>query len=185
MSGRAKIAVLCEDRQQASFVRRFLLNRGWDRRDIREPRDFGHGSGEQRVREEFPQALRAYRSKANHLRNGLIVVIDADTNSVSRRVHDFEMVCDQQGVPRLRKGERVLYVIPKRNIETWIAFLAGEDVDEEADRKRHKHGAPSECFPQVDKLDETCRTGRWDRKPLPSLEHCCKDFQTFWELVKP
>lgn len=79
MSRPARITILCEDRQQSCFVRRFPMNRGWTRHDIREEiSPQGRGSGEQSVRERFPVELRAYRIQANHQRTGLIVVIDAD-----------------------------------------------------------------------------------------------------------
>lgn len=183
MSGKAKISLLCEDLQQACFVRRFLLNRGWSRYDIRESRT-GIGSGEQRVRKEYPQMLKAYRSKANHLHNGLIVAIDADTNSVDDRIRSLDAACKAEDVPTRQNGERVMYVVSKRNIETWLAYLRGEPVDEETDRKRFKHHSESECYPQVDKLDEMCKKGRLEGDPPPSLAKCCEEFEKFWSLIK-
>ena len=184
MSKPARITILCEDLQQACFVRRFLLNRGWTRADIREPFRLGGGSGEQRVREEYPRMLRAYRSKANHLRNGLVVVIDADTKPVAGRIRAFDAACDEQGVPRRRQDERVLYVIPKRNIETWLAYLRGEQVDENRPDPYPKYKYESQCHAEVDKLDVMCKTGELDPVPPPSLQQCCEEFQAFWQLIQ-
>ncbi len=185
MSGPAKITILCEDLQQACFVRRFLLNRGWGRDDLREPpRRQGQGSGEQYVRERFPDELKAYRRKANHLRNGLVVVIDADTKSVADRIRDFETACKDKAVEPRQKNDKVLYVIPKRNIETWLAYLRGEKVDEDTEKKRLKHGNESDCHPDVDKLDAMCKKGELATAPPPSLERCCEEFKAFWHLIQ-
>ncbi len=76
MSG-VSIVLLCEDSQTNSFVRRFLRRRGFDHRDITTlPLPGGSGSGEQWVRERYPDQLRAIRGKQAAY---LIVVTDADT----------------------------------------------------------------------------------------------------------
>jgi len=186
MSRPARITVLCEDLQQACFVRRFLLNRGWTRHEIREnSAPQGRGSGEQYVREGFPDVLKAYRRKADS-RTGLIVVIDADTQEVADRVRAFNSACKGKGVEPRQKNEKVLYVIPKRNIETWLAYLRGETcgktVDEE--EKFPKHEYPSQCHPAADKLDAMCKAEKLDPVPPPSLERCCDEFKVFWRLVQ-
>lgn len=185
MSKPAKITILCEDRLQACFVRRFLMNRRWTPRDIRE--NFnppGRGSGEQYVRERFPDELKAYRSQASYKRTGLIVVIDADTQKVTDRVRAFDSACKGKGVEPRQKNEKVLYVIPRRNIETWLAYLRGEQVDEETDKKRLKHGHESQCHAEADKLDAMCKAEKLDPVPPPSLERCCVEFQAFWCLIQ-
>jgi len=59
-----RIVLLCEDEQIACFIRPFLKNRGWTAHDIREEiAPSGQGSGEQWVRERYPQELLATRQK--------------------------------------------------------------------------------------------------------------------------
>jgi hypothetical protein len=181
----ARITVLCEDLQQLCFIRRFLNRRGWKNHDINVPFiPSGGGSGEQYVREQFPGELEAYRSQASYKRTGLIVVIDADTQKVTDRVRAFDSACKGKGVEPRQKNEKVLYVIPKRNIETWLAYLRGETVDEETDKKRLKHVHESGCHAEADKLDTMCKAGKLDPVPPPSLERCCVEFQAFWCLIQ-
>ena len=187
MSRPAKITILCEDRQQSCFVRYFLMNRGWGPDDFREPRrKHGRGSGEQYVRERFAAELTAYRTKANHLRTGLIVVIDADTQRVADRARAFDSACKEKGVHPRQKNEKVLYVIPKRNIETWLAYLRGETRGETVDEEKKfpKLEFESHCHPAADKLDAMCKSGQLEDQPPPSLEQCCEEFQAFWRLIQ-
>jgi hypothetical protein len=159
------------------------MNRGWGPSDFREPRrKHGRGSGEQYVRERFPGELTAYRTKANHLRSGLVVVIDADKKTVEERVREFEAACKDKAVAPRQKKEKVLFVIPKRNIETWLAYLRGETVDEE--KKFPKHEYESRCHAEADKLDAMCKAGELDQVPPPSLEQCCEEFKAFWHLIQ-
>jgi len=184
MSKPARITILCEDPQQACFVRRFLMNRGWTRHELRENvAPAGSGSGEQWVREQFPQQMKAYRSQCHHLRSGLVAVIDADLREVQYRVRGFETACAKQGVTPKQPDERVLYVIPKRNIETWLAYLRGEPaVDEQTQYPRYEY--QSRCHPEVDRLDAMCKTGQLEGEPPASLQRCCQEFQAFWRLIR-
>ena len=183
MSRPARITILCEDLQHACFVRRFLMNRGWTRHDIREQiHSAGRGSAQQGVRDRFPTELRAYRSKCNYLRNGLIAVIDADVRDVRDRVRNFDTACDEQGVRRRQVDERVLLVIPKRNIETWLAYLRGESVNETDQYRRYEY--ESRCHGDVDQLDEMCKRGELTGSAPPSLQECCDDFERFWPLIQ-
>lgn len=179
----AKITILCEDLQQACFVRRFLMNRGWTRYDLYERiAPAGAGSGEQWVRERLPSELRAYRSKCNHLRNGLIAVVDADDRQVAGRIGQLDRACDEQGVRRRGTDERVLFAVPKRNIETWLAYLRGEAVDEKGSYQGYEY--ESRCHADVEALDQMCKRDKLDGSPPPSLKRCCKDFRAFWSLIK-
>ena len=64
MSRRVRIVVLCEDKQQEVFIRRFLIAMGWCKHRMRfEKAPAGRGAAEQFVRTRFPRELKAYRSK--------------------------------------------------------------------------------------------------------------------------
>jgi len=179
----ARVTILCEDLQQLCFVRRFLHRRGWKNHDINVPFiPSGRGSGEQYVRERFPAELEAHRSQASYKRTGLIVVIDADTRKVADRVHALNAACDEKAVKRRQKDERVLYVIPKRNIETWLAYLRGETFNEKAAFRKYEYD--SKCHADADKLDAMCKEGQLKGTPPHSLQLCCVDFQGFWSLIQ-
>jgi len=85
----------------------------------------GRGSAEQWVREKFADEIKAHRSRARFLNLGLVVIIDADLQSVADRKRQLntsnEMANRGQG-PRTEK-ERIAIFAPKRNVESRFAFL--------------------------------------------------------------
>lgn len=132
-----QVVVLCEDRTHYHFVRGYLAARGWDTRQVH-PRisPAGIGSAEQWVREKYSEELQAYRARASYQKRALILMVDADKKSLKDRITTLET----QGARRT--GERIAFFIPRRNIETWIAYLEGEAVDEDESKnyKAFKEG---------------------------------------------
>lgn len=133
-----RIIVLGEDHAHVSFVRRWLLSEGIRPRQIL-PRkvaaDATGDGGEKYVRQQFPAEVQYYRARANHQRVALIVVIDADLETVTRRQQQLDETLDLARQP----AERIALVVPRRNIETWLAVLLNpntEAVDEDTDFKR-------------------------------------------------
>ena len=119
-----QITLLCEDTQTDAFARRFLKHRNFRGRDIRTlALPDGRQSGEQWVRERYPDQLRAIRRRRGAY---LIVVTDADRGSTQDRRVQLEAECERKGVPGRQDADRVLMIIPRRNIETWLAYLGGE-----------------------------------------------------------
>ena len=171
-----EVIVLCEDLQQEDFIRRLLQKRGRQRYDFRPLiSPAGRGSGEQWVRERFPRELKAHRSQAGRRNTWLIVATDADTQRVDSRIESFAQACNDAGVPFRKENERVMFVVPKRNIETWFAYLRGENVNE-ADTYR-KYDFESDCRHDVERLDEMCRQQRLAPRPPLSLEYACIEFK--------
>ena len=171
-----EVVVLCEDRQQEVFIRRFLQRRcGFNLHDFR-PRisPSGRGSGEQWVREQFPRQLRAYRSQLGRRNTVLIVATDADTQEVSERLRSFELACQNENIPFRQANEQVIFVVPKRNIETWFAYLRGETVNE-ADPYR-KYTTENDCRQDVARLDKMCRQQRLEHGVPASLQQACGEF---------
>ena len=152
------VFILCEDLQTYTFIRRFLVAQGVNDRRFA-PVDFKarKGSGEQYVRERLPSELKTYRRKCHHQKNALIVAIDADTGEVAQRVRELEKECKQRGVDPRQSNDRVMYVIPKRNIETWLAYLSGQNVNEDDEYKRLDF--ERDCQGCVDRL-ERCASAR-------------------------
>ncbi len=173
MSG-AKIVLLCEDSQTNSFVRRFLKRRNFSNRDIQTlPLSAGQGSGEQRVRAQYPNQLKAIRAKRDAY---LIVVIDADTHTTSQRRDQLDDVCRQQNVPARTDEDSVILVIPKRNIETWFEYLNGSVVDEETRYPKLKR--ERDCAEPARELYEMRHRKQKLRKPAPpSLVETCKEYE--------
>lgn len=131
MSNRiATIVILAEDLRQANFARRWLIRRGHEGRSI--TTNFcppGSQSAEQYVRQRYPGELVEQRRRAAKHRSALVVLIDADTESVPR--HHQQLAEAMKREP----ADSVAFLVPKRNIETWLLFLCGEEVTEDLDYK--------------------------------------------------
>jgi hypothetical protein len=129
MIEKLRITVLAEDKRHQSFVLRYLRILGCSPHRIRrEPLPKGTGgAGELWVRERYAESVYELRRRSENV--ALIVVIDADTHEVSKRRVQLE---EQLRSPR-GPHERIVYFIPKRNIETWILCLDGEMVNEVED----------------------------------------------------
>ena len=131
MSG-VRITLLCEDSQTDAFVRRFLRRRNFRGRDIRTlPLPDGSRSGEQWVRERYPGELRAIRGCQGAF---LVVVTDADQYSTATRRAQLDAACEEKQIPQRDDCDPVLVIVPRRNIETWLAYLDGTEVDERSRR---------------------------------------------------
>ncbi|MBF0184965.1 MAG: hypothetical protein HQM06_11330 [Magnetococcales bacterium] len=163
--------LLCEDQQTERFIKQYLLQSGWNHRDIRTViRQHGKGAAEQWVRQSLPAELKAMRSKQNRV---LIVGTDADKMSVTSRIQTLIKECKVNNVAWIKPNERVLLIIPKRNIETWIAFLHGASVDEEKDYQHHEC---LNCKPEIAQLKRMCQTNQWPPAPPSSLLSACSEF---------
>jgi hypothetical protein len=131
----SQVVVLVEDERQQRFVRSYLKQLNYTSRDIRfEPLAGGRGSGEAWVRARYALNVKAYRARATRARTSLVVAIDADTEDVARRTRQLEDSLSAEGLSPRTIQERIIHLIPKRNIETWI--LNGNSVDEETDFRR-------------------------------------------------
>ncbi|HME09965.1 MAG TPA: hypothetical protein VKG25_23100 [Bryobacteraceae bacterium] len=90
------------------------------------------GCGEQWVRERYASAVGAYRHRAKRAETRLIVVIDADIHSLEYRRQQLAKTLSEE-----RQGdEKIVHLIPKRSIETWVLCLTGSRVDESTDYSR-------------------------------------------------
>jgi hypothetical protein len=176
-AGSVEVVVLCEGRQQEVFIRRFLQKRGRERSQFRAViSPAGRGSGEQWVREHFPQELKAHRSRRARRDNWLLVATDADTRTVQERLQGFVKVCQDADVPFREQNEKVVFVVPRRNIETWFAYLRGETVNESDTYPRHD--CENDCRDEVVRLDDMCRRQRLEPvPPPPSLATACDEFR--------
>ena len=169
-----KIVLLCEDKQTDVFVRRLLGQRNFSRRDIK-TRELaaGRGSGEHWVRKQFPRELKAIRGRREAF---LVVVIDADTGTTAARRCQLSEECRKCGIAGPGTDDRVVVVVPRRNIETWFRYLGGDEVDETT--RYPKLRRERECRPHADRLYEMCHEAQKLVKPAPpSIREACREYQ--------
>lgn len=110
-SNRVKIIVRCEDRQQRSFIYRFLVAKGINRHDINiENSPGGKGAATQWVLERYPIEVQALRS-GPPASEGLISIIDAD--NYRKRQHDDAL---KQAAQRSRMKNEKLPLLSQSEI---------------------------------------------------------------------
>ena len=184
MSRNVQIVLLCEDAQHESFGRRFLEKAGWTIRHIRVERaPKGRGAAEQFVRKRFPDELKAYRRRKHRVSVALIVMVDGDNRGVDQRVDELDTACRERNIACRNSGEHVLVFVPTWQIETWLAYLGGETVNEDKD-DYPRLPRPRECQPHVDSLAAMCRNGVL-REPAPSsLAIACTEYRR-WRAALP
>jgi len=186
-----EVVLLAEDEQLSYFARHFLQKYGYGPRDFT-PIIAPPGCASQFVRERLPNELKAMRDsrkrsesrkkskgKSTGRSRVLIVLTDCDNLSLKQRVATLSGECAANGVEWRKKGEPVLVITPKRNIETWFEYLRGKPVDEEAKKKFKEFDAESECRPQVDELHKMCDKGKLRDGAPASLVAACEE----WKLL--
>jgi hypothetical protein len=126
------VTVLAEDKCQQNFAYHYLTRLGVEGRRIRRTPLPLAGSAEQYVRQTYPTEVGEYRQRDHR---NLIVLIDADLESVDKRQRQLDDELQRSGRDRRTDDDRIAILVPRRNIETWIAALLGVPVDEEQDYK--------------------------------------------------
>ena len=174
-SGMPQVVVLCEDRAQYHFVRKYLRLRGITR-IVQRTSPLGRGAGEQWVRRKYAEEIRAYRSKASYLGIALAVMIDADLHRVNDRKRQLntspEMAeCVQD--PRTER-ERIAIFVPKRSVETWFAFLQGDPWDEQRSQRLRYHNANPSKYAEL--LSDQCQNPESTPSMPPSLQDACEEW---------
>lgn len=172
-----RAVVLCEDRSHWHFIRSYLIERGWNSRQVTSRiAPPGKDSAEKWVIDQYPRELQAYRAKYRE-NLVLIVMIDGDKFGLSARLDKLEQQrkADQPDIDPKAKGWRVGVFVPCRNLETWMAFLNGENVDETKDYKFGMKEAGRNKAAQI--LVSMCRSG-WpmDREVPASLLAACAEW---------
>lgn len=136
----------------------------------------GEGSAEQFVRECFPRELAEYRCRRNSVKITLVVVIDGDQWGLEKRRSQLKAACKEQKVEFVGPQDRVLIIVPTWRIETWIAYLDGENVDESKPDYRRLDRC-RDCQLHVEELAHMCRNKKL-RTPVPdSLTAACREYQ--------
>ena len=168
----AQVIVLCEDKQQQVFVRRFMKPRtNHPIRVISAPA--GGGAAEQFVREQYPQQLRALRAAA--VNAVLVVMIDGDRRYSTERIRQLDESCRLLDVTPRTAMDRVIILVPKRNIETWLAYLNGATVDETTSYPKLEK--PGQCKSHVRQLSDMCGRQELRAPAPPSLTAACVEYR--------
>jgi hypothetical protein len=119
MAKPSRVIILAEDRCHQRFAYRYLQRLKLHPHEIySEPLPSGRGCGEQWVRERYAKAVAEYRQRSTKAITALVVIIDADTGDVDRRIRQFHAGLDQQCLDRPSGTERIVHMIPCRNMET-------------------------------------------------------------------
>ena len=137
----SQTVLLCEDDLQEQLVRSYLKECGLNTAPpVFLPRNASravHGGNVTWVLREFPQELLACRRRhVAHASTLLIVVVDADNNTVMQRRNHLAQ--DSQ----MSNTDPVVVLIPKRHIETWIRAALGQTVNETDSYKRPEPTKP-------------------------------------------
>ena len=173
---RVQYVLVCEDRQHEAFGRRFLREMGLVTNPYKvrvERPSLGRGSAGRFVREVYVQELEAGRR--SHVDRTLILLTDGDNVGVRGRMQQLAAACSRAGVQVRTDEDGVAVFVPTWNIETWLAYLDGEEVEEEF-ANYPKLQRPRDCGAHVRGLAEMCR-GRALREPAPSsLVAACQEY---------
>lgn len=178
MTRRVELVLLCEDTQHEAFLRRFLTAMGWPMRRLRvEKAPAAGGSAEQFVRERFPIELDAYRRRRGQVGIALAVMQDGDAHGRAGRLGAFAEACKAAEIPARQADDRVAIFVPTWNIESWLAYFDGTNVDE-TKRDYPRLQRERDCGAHVDRLVAMCR-GQGLRQPAPdSLTAACDEYRT-------
>ena len=164
-----RISILCEDKQHAAFIRRFLRKRKWRIHTLSLPVS-GEGSAEKFVRDKYPKYLDAVRK-----RNGkLAVVIDGNTVGALERMRQLDTACVRENIDPRNPTDPAAVFIPTRNIETWLAYLDGKSVDETQSYPPLEE--EGECKRHVTALIKMCSANKLRPPAPPSLQAACEEY---------
>ena len=173
---RVHYVLVCEDRQHETFARRFLkearlVTDPYQLRVERSPS--GRGAADRFVQETYVTELEAGRR--THVATTLLVLTDGDAVGVNGRLRRLDEACKRQGVAPRLPSDSVAVFVPTWNIETWLAYLDDQIVDES--RKDYPRLAkPGDCQQHVRVLVSMCRREEL-RLPAPeSLQAACGEY---------
>jgi hypothetical protein len=113
------VVILAEDERHQKFARLYLKRLGFQPHAARLlSLPAGKRCGEQWVRERYVEAVKTYRVRAARAKSALMVIIDADLNTVKKRVEQLRLELAQTKLSARTVNEKIVHLIPKRNIET-------------------------------------------------------------------
>ncbi|MEQ9485016.1 hypothetical protein [Coleofasciculus sp. F4-SAH-05] len=183
-----EVVILCEDIAHERFIRQYLVCCGFEDRKIK---NFPNLKGRKIknnndfVIKHYAPLVKSYRSK-NFQNRAIVVMIDADTNSINDILRSLHIALDEQEGklnrdPRL-PNEKIAIFVPARNIETWFYYISiDRNCDEITDYKNspeiRKWDSIDLAKSSATKLSrEICPQGL-DSNALSSLHHACDELR--------
>src|SRR5437016_10776686 len=89
------------------------------------------GSAKQGVIQEFPRQLHACRQRSSRVRTQLVVLVDADEETVEQREQQLWESVSNAGYDERRADDPIVLLIPRWHVETWVRALLGQTVTED------------------------------------------------------
>lgn len=179
----AEVVVLCEDKAHDVFAKRFLKNYfvGKKKRIRVIPYPVDEGSGKKHVFDNLPDQAKALRSGPSS--SVLLVVTDADQFSVGKVHEKLDNLSTRNSTNR-----KIVYIVPKWHIETWMAYLDGDthvqEDDKETYEKRYKQIAESKVSPRLtDSLAKACIHNKALDAAPDSLKKSCEEFDNIRDVL--
>jgi len=171
-----QVFVICEDKQHQAFVRAFLRRCKFNIRllaFVMNPP--GAGDAKQFVQARFPievSSLRRYSGQGRIL----IVMADADELSSAKRLQMLDRALEEAGMEPVVDSEPIFCFAPRWNIETWLAYLRGDVVEENlSDYPRLRF--ESDAVPLANRLVEMCDNRKLEPTPPSSLLAACQTYE--------
>lgn len=134
---RVRVVLLCEDDEHRRFAHHASRKLGRHYRELRllvSPT--GRGAAESWVRKRYAEEVLIHRRRASSQGGlALVVVIDADRQTVDRRHQQLAAALKQSGIEERRPSEKIVIWVPKRHIETWVTDLLQGNSNEHDDYK--------------------------------------------------
>ena len=119
-----RLVLLCEDDEHRRFARHAFLKLGFHSRELRSSVcPSGRGAADRWIRKQYPTEVRAHRRRASSQNVGLVVMIDADKRQVADRHSQLAEALEAEKHGPRGGTEPIVIWIPKRHIETWVAWL--------------------------------------------------------------
>ena len=126
--------------------------------------------------QEFASQVRAIRQ--GHVEAHLLVMIDGDDWDDAKILEELNKRLDVEGLHDLDENDRVLVIVPRREMDTWVRHLQGTEVTEDKAGYRKLDDA-SEARSVASSLAKSCNVGAKLDSPLPSLTVTCEKWQAY------
>ena len=151
------MVLLCEDEEHQRLAWHAFRRLGRQNRVLRIlVCPSGRGAAESWVRQHYAEEVKLHRRKASSQEGlALVVMIDADQQTVEYRHQQFADGLAEAGLEGRSSLERIIIWVPKRHVETWVADLLQGGANEEDDYKNAMRDADYRLA--AERFVERCR----------------------------
>lgn len=174
-----QVIVLCEDEAHFQFIRHYLQYCGATTRAIKrfpnaysDDRAFNNTT----VLNYYPKAVEYYRQQSAIIKIVLIVMIDADKQTVGQRFASLnqKLITYKPCLLKRTSAEDIFIFVPKRNIETWFYYINTlEKVDENIEYRKISSTKIQELAKKIQQ--EICSTNTLPNNTPSSLKDACDE----------